>query len=87
MNWSDDDVVGLALWEPRRKNIEIFLSFWCPCWKPFFDFVGGQTETDEVVVLHVIGHLVVHHSSLLIVEGVLLILSGEVLWAILGIVS
>merc|ERR1719224_34283 len=38
-DWSYDDFFGFALWEPRLKNIEIFLGLFGPSWKPFFHVV------------------------------------------------
>ena len=50
-----------------------------PAGEPLLHLVGGKSETNEIVVLYVIGNLVVQHSSLSIVVGILLVLGSEVL--------
>ena len=68
---SGDEIVKLVSWEPRGEDIELLLGLWGPGRQPLFDFVSRNTETDEVVVLDVVCNLVVHHSSLSIIESVL----------------
>ena len=66
----------LALWEPRLEDCDVLLGLWGPAWKPLFDLLGRETEADKVVVLNVVWHLVVDHSSLSIIEGILIAAKG-----------
>ena len=70
-HWSHDDVLSLVLWEPGGKDVEILLGLLGPGWKPFLHGVLGETETDEIVVLHILRCLEVSHSSHSIIESVL----------------
>lgn len=78
LNWSDNDVLGSASWEPGGEDVNISLSLWGPWWQPLLNFVGGQTKANKVVLLDVIGDLVIDHSSLPIIESVLFVLGGEI---------
>ena len=70
-DWSHNNVLILILWEPWLKNIEIFLCFISPRWKPFFHIMLRETKTNEVIILNVFRGLEVSNSSLSIIEGVL----------------
>ena len=70
-DWSNDDVLSLALWEPRGKDVEILLGLLGPAWKPLLHGVLGETETNQVVVLNVFRSLIVSHPSHSIIECIL----------------
>ena len=70
-DWSNDDVLSLALWEPGAENVKIFLGLVGPAWEPLLHGVLGETEADKIVVLNVLGGLEVGHSSHSVIEGVL----------------
>lgn len=76
-DWSYNNFFSFTLWEPRLKNIKIFLCFICPGWKPFLEVMLRETETNKIIILNVFRSLEVSHSSLSIIEGVLFILSGK----------
>ena len=69
--WSHVHVLGLAPWEPGSEHSEIGLSLRSPIRHPLFNFMRRDTETDEVVILNVVGDLPVDHSLLPIIECVL----------------
>ena len=69
--WSGKELLWLVSWEPRFNNLKIVSSLISPFWKPLLNLMGGETETDELTILNVLWHLVVDHSSLLIIVGVL----------------
>lgn len=69
---SDENFIVFISWEPWPQDIKFFFGLWGPRRSPFFDFVRRDTETNQIVVLDVLWNLVVHHSSLSIIIGVLI---------------
>ena len=70
-DWSNDDVLVVTLLEPGAEDVEILLSLISPGWKPLLGLMRRKTETDEIMILNVVSHLIVQHSSLSIIMGVL----------------
>ena len=70
------DFFHLAAGEPASEDGELTLGLRSPGGHDFLEVVFGHTETDQVVVLDVLGLLRVDLSTLHIVVGVLLFLSS-----------
>ena len=68
---SDNHLVSVGLGEPRLENIEVFLSLISPSWGPLFDLVGRNTKANQFFILPIVSDLIVKHSSLTIIIGVL----------------
>jgi hypothetical protein len=71
LDGTNDHLLGSAAVEPRGEHIEVLLGLISPGGRPLLNLVRRQTEANKLAVLSVISDLVVHHSSLSIIKGVL----------------
>ena len=72
LSWSRNNFIHLAAWEPRSQNIEFLSSLRSPFREPFINLMGRNTKANQLIVFNIIGDLVVEHSPLSIIVGVLL---------------
>lgn len=71
LDGTNDHLLGSAAVEPRSEHIKVLFGLISPGGRPLLDLVRRQTEANKLAVLSVISDLVVHHSSLSIIVGVL----------------